>query len=85
MAADDAEVRWLGVIGRSLAYLCLKNSNVASASLTEQAAFLEKLGLELDDQAGVIGSTPASLRELLRQARKKKGKGKRNGKSKGRH
>lgn len=80
MAADDAEMQWLGVIGRSLAYLCLKNSDVASSSVTQQAAFLEKLGLGLDDQAGVIGSTPASLRELLRQARNKKGKG--NGKRK---
>lgn len=70
MAADADEIKWLGVIGRSLAYLCLKNSDVAGKSVTDQASFLEKLGLSIDDQANVIGSTPASLRELMRRNKK---------------
>jgi hypothetical protein len=45
-------------------------------SILEQADFLEKLGLPLEDRAGVVGSTPASLKELSRQAQAKKGSGK---------
>jgi len=65
---------WSATIARCLAYLCLKNSKFADASLLEQANFLEKLGLPLEDRAGVVGSTAASLRELARQAKAKKGK-----------
>jgi hypothetical protein len=79
--ADEAQAQWLAVIGRCLAYLCLKNSNFANSGVGEQAQFLEKLGLQVDDQAGVIGSTPASLRELARQAKNKK-KGAKGGKGK---
>lgn len=73
MAADSEEAKWLGVIGRCLAYLCLKNSDSAAKGVREQALFLEKLGLDINDQAGVVGSTPASLRELIRQAKNKNG------------
>jgi len=80
MANDDGEVNWSAVTARCLAYLCLKNSKHADKSVLEQAQFLEKLGLPLEDQAGVVGSTTASLRELSRKARAKKGggSGKRN-------
>lgn len=81
MTANIEESNWIAVIGRSLAYLCLKNANLGSSSLVEQAAFLEKLGLPHEDQAAVIGSTTASLRELQRQAKKKKG-GSKSGKTK---
>ncbi len=83
MAADSEGAKWLGVIGRCLAYLCLKNSDSAAKGVRDQALFLEKLGLDLNDQAGVIGSTPASLRELMRRARNRKGG--RGGKGKNRH
>lgn len=81
MQNDRQEENWNAVIARCLAYLCLKNSEYRDKSMLEQAAFLEKLGLPMHDRAGVVGSTPGSLRELARQARNKKG-GKRNGKSK---
>jgi len=76
MQNEKPAVEWSAIIGRCLAYLCLKNSRYTDASLLEQSQFLEKLGLPLDDRAGVIGSTPASLRELARvsKTRKKKRK-----------
>jgi hypothetical protein len=81
MKNSDEEVNWSAVIARCLAYLCLKNSRYADRSILEQAQFLEKLGLPLEDCAGVIGSTAASLRELSRKAKARKGIG-RNGKAK---
>jgi hypothetical protein len=76
MKSGEGEVNWSAITARCLAYLCLKNSRCADKSILEQAEFLEKLGLPLEDRAGVVGSTPASLRELLRQAKAKKGGGK---------
>ncbi len=70
---SEDELNWLAVIARCLAYLCLKNSRYADKTILEQAQFLEKLGLPLEDRAGVLGSTAASLRELSRQAKVKKG------------
>jgi hypothetical protein len=80
MGREDEEVNWSAVIARCLAFLCLKNSDSARSPILEQADFLEKLGLPFEDRAGVIGTTVASLRELSRQARKKKG-ARRNGKA----
>lgn len=73
MTTDDEGAKWLAVTARCLAYLCLKNSQYANKSLLEQAGFLEKLGLPLEDRAGVIGSTTASLKELARQKKAKTG------------
>jgi hypothetical protein len=73
MANEEEDVNWSAVTGRCLAYLCLKNSEYAKGSILEQAQFLEKLGLPLEDRAGVVGSTSASLYELSRRARSKKG------------
>ena len=73
MADDRDEVNWSAVIARCLAYLALKNSRYADKSLLEQAEFLEKLGLPLEDRAAIVGSTARSLRELSRQARARKG------------
>ncbi len=81
MPDDGQDENWSAVIARCLAYLCLKNSEYRDKSVLDQAAFLEKLGLPIHDRAGVVGSTPASLRELARQARNKKG-GNKSGKGK---
>lgn len=81
MSNDGQDPNWSAVTARCLAYLCLKNSDYRDKSILDQADFLEKLGLPMDDRAGVVGSTPGSLRELARRARNKKG-GKRNGKGK---
>lgn len=81
MKNSDQEVDWSAVTARCLAYLCLKNSTLGDKSLLEQAKFLEKLGLPIEDRAGIVGSTAASLRELSRRAKTKKGT-KGNGKAK---
>ena len=81
MKNSDQEVNWSAVTARCLAYLCLKNSTSGDKSLLEQAKFLEKLGLPIEDRAGIVGSTAASLRELSRRAKTKKGT-KGNGKAK---
>jgi hypothetical protein len=73
MAKPSQDTNWSAVIARCLAYLCLKNSERFDGSKLEQSDFLEKLGLPIDDRAGIIGTTPDSLRELARQSRKKKG------------
>ena len=74
MPNNAQEVNWSAVIARCLAYLCLKNSDYGTATKHEQAAFLGKLGLPLCERAGVVGSTPGSMRELARRARNKKGR-----------
>lgn len=76
MPNEPQAPNWSAVTARCLAYLCLKNSRYADASILEQASFLEKLGLPIDDRAGVVGSSAASLRELARQAKNKKSKNK---------
>lgn len=74
--STNEDANWPAVTARCLAYLCLKNSQYAQSSILDQAAFLEKLGLPLEDRAGVVGSTSASLRELARQAKSRKARGK---------
>ena len=81
MKNSEEDMNWSAVTARCLAYLCLKNSKYADKSILEQAQFLEKLGLPIEDRAGIVGSTAASLRELSRQAKTKKGT-KGNGKAK---
>lgn len=81
MKNSDPDVNWSAVTARCLAFLCLKKSTSGDKSLLEQAKFLENLGLPIEDRAGVLGSTAASLRELSRQAKAKKGT-KGNGKAK---
>ncbi len=73
--------RWLPVIGKALAQLCLEARKGSEMTIAEKAQFLEGLGLDRKDVAEMLGTTYASISELLRQAKKKKGKG-RGGKSK---
>lgn len=82
MNNGDDEINWVAVTARCLAYLCLKNSRYADKSILDQAQFLEKLGLPIEDRASIVGSSAASLRELSRQSKKKGAK--KNGKAKGR-
>lgn len=77
----EGEIDWLAVAARCLAYLSLKHSSYDGKSLLEQARFLENLGLPLEDRARIVGTTAASLRELSRQAKNRKGV-RRNGKAK---
>lgn len=81
MNDNEEEANWSAVTARCLAYLCLKNSRYTDKSVLEQAQFLEMLGLPIEDRAGIVGSTAASLRELSRRAKNRKGT-KGNGKAK---
>jgi CRP-like cAMP-binding protein len=69
----DQQVDWLAVIGRSLAQFSLDAGPARDKNLAEKAKFLEALGLPRNDVAEMLGTTYASISELLRQAKNKKG------------
>jgi len=75
---SDETNEWLAVIGRSLAFLCLAHADLRDKELATQGKFLESLGLSRKEAAALLGTSYASLTELIRQASKKKG-GKRAG------
>jgi hypothetical protein len=69
---------WLPVIGKSLAYLCLRQAEKADpkrfdGGVLQKVRFLTDLGLPTNDAAEAAGSTAASVAELKRQKGKKKG------------
>jgi hypothetical protein len=74
---------WLAVIGRSLAYMCLRQAEKDDANrfdgVLAKVKFLESLGLPQDAAAEAAGSSAASVAELRRIAKKKKAGGKGNG------
>lgn len=70
--ADDTN-EWLPVIGRSLAFLCLAQADLRDKDLATQGQFLESLGLSRKEAAALLGTSYASLTELIRLASKKKG------------
>lgn len=76
--------QWLAVIGRCLAYLCLKSAELGDKKLLDQAEFLFRFGLSRPDCATILGTSDASLRELERQKKKgtKRGSKKARGRSK---
>ena len=78
---DEQEVTgWPSVIGRSLAFLCLIQADLRDKDLATQGRFLEALGIARRDAASMLGTTYASLTELYRQAKTRKGGQKRGGK-----
>jgi hypothetical protein len=74
MNGDANQDRWLSVIGRSLAYICLNSEGATEKNIQQKAQFLESLGLSRADAAAMLGTTPASITELHRRARNTKGK-----------
>lgn len=68
---NTIEQIWLPVIGRALAYICLHNAGMNNKTIAERAIFLEGLGLDLKDVADMLGTSHASVRELLRLAKNK--------------
>lgn len=81
-ANDEENSKWLAVIGRALAFLCLAQADLRDKDLATQGQFLESLGLSRKEAAALLGTSYASLTELLRLASKKKG-GKRGRTKKG--
>lgn len=80
---ESADGTWLPVIGKTLAYLCLKVAEKEQGfeGVLDRVDFLEGLGLPPTDAATAAGSSKASVDELRRLARNKKAAGK-NGKAK---
>jgi len=73
MSDDNGATSWQAVTGKCLAYLCLVQADLRDKGLAIQGRFLESLGLSRKDAAGLLGTTPASLTELYRQAKSRKG------------
>jgi hypothetical protein len=71
-AADDAK-QWLPVIARSLSFQCLIQAGLRDKDMAVQGKFLEALGLPRKEAAALLGTSYASLTELIRQAGMKKG------------
>ncbi len=69
---NEEDNEWLAVIGRSLAFLCLVQADLRNKDLATQGRFLELLGLARKEAAALLGTSPASLTELIRLATKKK-------------
>jgi hypothetical protein len=68
---DDSWEKWSPVIGRSLALIALHMADLDGKSISDRAFFLQSLGLPREDIAFVLGSSPASIAELMRQRGKK--------------
>jgi plasmid maintenance system antidote protein VapI len=50
----------------------MHNADMGGKTLAEKARFLEGLGLDRKDVAEMLGTTYASITELMRQAKNKK-------------
>ncbi len=74
---DLVKTDWLAVVAKCLATLCLANVAEKNATLADKAYLLENLGLNRKDVAAMLDTTPASVAELLRLKRNKKGAKKR--------
>ena len=70
---------WMQVIAKSLAALCLKQTEKEEPArfkgVLDKVKFLEGLGLPASAAAEAAGSSAASVNELRRLAKKKKGSG----------
>jgi hypothetical protein len=72
MGSDLEGSDWLAVIGRALAQISLSVNNLNDKTTAEKAGYLEALGVGRKDVAAMLGTSVASVTELLRQARNKK-------------
>lgn len=69
----NGETNWSEVIAKCLAYLCLNTDEAKKKTgVLDRVEFLERLGLPIASASLLVGSTPASVRELQRVARNKK-------------
>jgi hypothetical protein len=66
---------WIAVIGKALAYLCLKQA-LGNATIVEKAVFLEGLGIPRDDAAEMLGTSAKSIADMLRAKKKARGNAK---------
>jgi hypothetical protein len=73
--SDEVERLWLPVIGRALAHICMSNADMGGKTIAERAQFLKGLGLDVNNAAEMLGTSAASVNELLRRAKDKGKKG----------
>ena len=91
MESGGEKQDWLGVIARSLAYLCIQNSHLKEKTTAQKAVFLNSIGLSKSTIADMLESTPQSIAELIRLSKSRKGsrgakkKVAKNGKGKGKN
>jgi hypothetical protein len=69
-SSTETQPDWTEVIAKALAYLAVNSEHLKTKKVSERGAFLLGLGLPYGDAAHLLGSTEASLRELLRVANK---------------
>jgi hypothetical protein len=55
----------------------MNSAEMSGKTMVEKARFLEGLGIERKDAAAMLGTTAASISEMFRQAKIKKGAKKR--------
>lgn len=86
MSDQEVYQKWIPVIARSLAYLCVQVGELKDKGITEKAAFLEAAGVNRKDVAEMLGTTYGSISEMLSKAKrgKRKGDKKKNAKTKAR-
>lgn len=77
MSSDDNP--WIAVIGKALALLCMKQE-LGDAQTTDKAIFLHSIGVPNEEITAMLGTTPASVRNMLRKTKNKSRKGPPRGK-----
>lgn len=83
MSDQETYQKWIPVIARSLAFLCVQVGELKEKGLSEKASFLEAAGVDRKDVAGMLGTTYGSITETLSKAKRdKKGDKKKNAKGK---
>jgi hypothetical protein len=82
MAGDSAsEIQKIStVIARSLAFLCLQNTDMKNGTVLEKSQFLIGLGLSNTEAAEILGTTAETVRVSLGKAKRMNAKGKKRGK-----
>ena len=71
MSDSAVDQDWMAVIGRSLAHMAMHAADIDHKTISERAAFLENLGLNRKEIAVMLGTSAASISELLRLKSKK--------------
>jgi hypothetical protein len=64
------EIKWMSVVGKSLALICLKQAELDDADIGTKGKFLEALGLGRRDIAAILDTTEDTVRVMVRDARK---------------
>lgn len=68
---EDDQDEWLAVIGKSLAYLCLKQAEKDEpdkmSGILAKVKFLKRLGLSQEAAAEAVGSTAKSVSVMARR------------------